>query len=137
MRGVKIAFLILIGLFLSLIATQMYFYFKYDGNLVFFISNQSEEIEEISLEVRLDDKTLIIDKFSNRIYFPEPHSFKVHPGYHQLEITGKSHEFKLINGFNLIGVKWIVIDVFSKVDSTEDTYPYLVIDHQLIPPVFQ
>ena len=129
---------ILIGILGIIILSQLYFFIQNKGNLIIYIQNESKAKDSIHLEVSVDNQVVINESFEGNKVFPRIFSFRIKPGYHQIEIDNDEFGISVSETFTLIPIKWIVIGLFDEdIDESGKQEIHLSLDHQLLPPVIQ
>ncbi|RLD83077.1 MAG: hypothetical protein DRJ10_04195 [Bacteroidetes bacterium] len=136
----KITFIFSTSILIIIIGSWIYFYYTYDGNLLFYVSNQSIT-DSVDICVELDGEIIIDSTFSNSNYHKkEFYSFSVYPGAHYVVIKSKNNKTILINEFNAFFINWIVVDFYDhnhakKYENIES--PFFALRYCLLPPAFQ
>ncbi len=116
---------IIITLLFTPVGIELYFYFRYDGNLIIHMCNDSD-IENVNIELYLDGKKLTNENFSNKTFHEyKKYSFNIPFGKHTLTVKNENiiKEYK----FNSFLVKWIVIDFGNEFISGKNKYIFTII----------
>lgn len=124
----KHLYILVASFLLVFIGSQIYFYKKYNGNLVFYISNEMKD--NIKLEIYLNSKLVIIDSINGGL----THNYEVYP--FKLERKGHDITLKINNNekgnikVNTILSTWVIIDIYDDGDNKTE----LVMSTSKTPP---
>lgn len=120
-----------------LIGQQVSRYYKYDGNLIVCISNQSK-LDSLNIELYIDGEKIISDTFTNSTF----HNYKINPvklsiGKHILLVKSKGFASQEITLTSLF-IRWLIVDFFENDDiiGNDEKYTFLI-TRQLKPLVIE
>jgi hypothetical protein len=116
----KIIILIGVLILVFLIGQQLFWYAKHEGNVIVYISNQSE-LDTVNIELYLDGNKIESGFFTNASF----HDYKKYPlkinfGTHTLLLKAKETSTSKEISFTAFLMKWVIVD-FSEVDKTIGT----------------
>lgn len=118
--------ILFIGIILLLIGWQVFQYNKHGGNLIIFLSNQSE-IDSVKIEVFQNDEKLISDVLTNDVFHNyKEFTFKKGLSNHTLTLCADKYHVKKVVKVNTLLVTWLVIEFYEDIDSPEGYTLYAV-----------
>ena len=117
-KSKKLLILIFSIIFISFIYQQLYYTYKYEGNLVIYISNESL-IDSAQLEIYIDGNKILESSLTNEVtHLNKSHSVKTAIGNHVAVIKINGETSKEIK-FNTILSTFIFVDYYG------DRFSYL------------
>lgn len=116
--------IVVLSLILISAGIQLYRYYKYDGNVLIYICNDSN-LENIDVAVYLDGVKQVSDSFSNKVF----HGYRLYPvkttiGQHTLEVKSEKHGIAERVTFRVFTIRGIIIEVAEKLNSSENLSEY-------------
>jgi len=130
MKKSKVYVIVFLSFLLIIIGVEGFWYFKYQGNLILWISNSSIKIENIEIEIIIDKGEKEIYTLNNQVF----HGYQSVPikkaiGKHQIKVKtingDANREIELL----LIPVRWVKIEIV-------DSIPYSISDNKMEINVF-
>lgn len=135
MRKLKRIFLIIFSVILVCgILQQLYYRVKYEGNLVFYITNESP-VDPARLEILIDGIKVVDDKIRSVFQLVKQYSVKTTLGNHiiTVKIDGGIEEIKL----NTFLVTFVSVEYYGDIlDSTDKYRKYFYIGVHKSPILF-
>ncbi len=102
-----------------------------EGNVFFYVSNQSFDIDPVDIQINIDDKVAINQDF----YVEGQHNwiefiYLLSPGTHKLSITSIKGEATFEEEFEIVDNHWIVIDFwyYPNSFSIDEHFTFLISD---------
>ncbi len=113
-------FVLIVSLVLIIIVfRQVYFYYKYDGNLVIYVSNHSN-IDTVNFDVYINKKLKISESSNNNFHIYKEFSLNSKIGTNSIKVVFDEKYPKEIN-VNIFPVRFIYIEFTGQTDD-----PYFV-----------
>ena len=151
MRKAKKAIRIIIYILIAyIIGFESFYYFKNNGNVILYVSNQSQQIDSIDIRILVDG-----DEIVNNVFFSGNfHNYKEYPVklspifLHEIEIVSEKAKAKTVIQTRFYFVNWILIDFWSEnINTNNDSeginntgknvyFSWFTIDRRLCPIVF-
>lgn len=135
MRKLKRIFLIVfLGILVCGVLQQLYYRVKYEGNLVFYITNESP-VDPARLEILIDGIKVVDDKIRSVFQLVKQYSVKTTLGNHiiTVKIDGGVEEIKL----NTFLVTFVSVEYYGDIlDSTDKYRKYFYIGVYKSPMLF-
>ncbi len=111
-------FVLIVSLVLIIIVfRQVYFYYKYDGNLVIYVSNHSN-IDTVNFDVYINKELKISESSNNNFHIYKEFSLNSKIGTNSIKVVFDEKYQKEIN-VNIFPVRFIYIEFTGQ---TDDTY---------------
>lgn len=109
----KILILIIVSFLSFLIGRQIFMYNKYHGNLIVYISNQTEK-DTVKIEMNMDDVQQINEVFTNeRFHNYKGYPMKVRLGKHRLLFKAEGKSISKEIKINTLFMRWVIVDLIE------------------------
>jgi len=133
MKKKKIIIIIVIILIFSFPIYQLFIFAKTGGNLILYISNQSE-VDTVGIELFLNNEKEIDDYYTNyQFHNYKRYVFKTTPGNQAIAIKTKVGNTKLFFDVNTWLIKWVAID-YSEIINKKGEKEYFFVVRQNLKP---
>jgi len=121
MKVLKILGILASFIVLVLIGVQVYYFIKYDGNLIIYVTNQSGVQDTTDIKLKIDEKTIVNDTFITGNYHNwKAYSEKVSLGKHEITIKSDSSHVTKTFTKSIYAVNFILIELFDEENETQN-----------------
>lgn len=124
MKAKKIARIILYLVLVYIIGFETFYYFKNEGNVVMYVSNQSSQIDSVDIKILVDGKEIVNDVFSSgNFHNYKEYSLKLSPLLlHEIEILSEIAQVKMVIQTRFCFVNWILLDLWNEDPAFENSF---------------
>jgi hypothetical protein len=134
-----------------IIGFEIFYYFKNNGNVILFVSNQSSQIDSVDIKILVDGREIVSDVFtSGNFHNYKEYSLKLTPILlHEIEVISEKAQVKMVTQVRFYFVNWILLDLWNEdtnfenssndnlqgVSDTKYEHHWFTIDRRLFPIV--
>ncbi len=123
---IKVKKIIRIAIYIILayvIGFETFYYFKNDGNVILFVSNQSSQIDSVDIKILIDGREIVSDVFtSGNFHNYKEYSLKLSPILlHEIEVVSEKAQVKMVTQVRFYFVNWILLDLWDEDTNFEDS----------------